>query len=556
MDLASPPSYRPTLYGSRHMVVSGHPLATMAATKVLEGGGNAIDAGVAAGFALNVVQCDMANLGGIAPILLFQAQTRKVTTFAGVGRWPRAATLERVRADGNGRIPVSPKRWVVPAAVDAWLGALAGYGTWTATDVLQPAIELAERGFPANYFIRHNLVHSAPEMASWTRTQEVFYPDGRPPEIGERIVQPHLAATLRMLADAERSRGGSRVEGIASAREAFYRGEIAERIGAFAREVGAYLTVEDLHAHTTAEDTPVSTTYRGSTVYSCRPWSQGPAVLQMLNVLEGYDLGSMASEDAAHVQIEAAKMALLDRNAYYGDPDFVDVPLGWLVSKEHGAELRERIDGTSAREPALTGAARGTGSPDTTYVCVVDAAGNAFSAVPSDSTILVTPMVPGLGFGISDRGLQASLDPANPNYIQAGKRPRITPNPGLVVGDGFVMPYGSPGGDVQTQAMQQFLVNALDRGMELQAAVEAPRWTSYSVPLTEDPHPAQPGLVRLEGRCSPEMARALETRGHRIEWWPDLSALAGGVCAIKHDVRSGVLAGAADPRRMAYGIGW
>jgi gamma-glutamyltranspeptidase / glutathione hydrolase len=554
MDLATPRSYRPTVYGNSHMVVSGHHLATMAGIRMLEAGGNAVDAGVAAGFALNVVHCDMASLGGVAPIMIRMAQTGEVTTFAGVGRWPNAASREALSKAGGGQIPASHLRWVVPAAVDSWLAALQAYGTMTVADVLAPAIELADRGFPCHYFMLYNLSVSLGKVSQWPYTASLFLRDGRLPEVGDPIRQPDLADTLRSLADAERRIGGSRAAGIQAARDHFYRGEIAQRIGAFAQELGAFLTEEDLRRYAVQELPAVKTTYRGRSVFACGPWSQGPAVLQMLNLAEATDLAHADPVDCLHTMIESAKLALLDRNAYYGDPDFVPVPVDRLLSKEHAGELRSRIN----PERALIDVPgrRGPISPDTTYVCVVDREGNAFSATPSDSSMLVTPIVPGLGFGISDRGLQASLDPDDPNAVLPGKRPRLTPNPGMVVADDMVLPYGTPGGDIQTQAMFQFLVSLLDFGMELQQAAEAPRWGSYAVPVTESPHACSPGLVRMESRFAPAVVSALAARGHTVELWPDLSAQAGGICAIWHNPRTGLVAGAADPRRMAYAFGW
>jgi gamma-glutamyltranspeptidase / glutathione hydrolase len=553
MDLANPAAFRPTLLAARHMVCAGHPLAAMAGMRVLEAGGNAVDAGVAAGFALNVVQPDMANLGGVAPIVIHEPNGR-VTTIAGVGTWPQAATRAAVAAAGQGRIPAGPPRWVVPAAVDAWLTALARYGTWSAGDILSPATALADHGFPANDFLRHNLGIVRERRREAAHTRAVFLPNGAVPANGALVVQPHLADTLRRLADAERATTGTREQGIRAARDAFYRGEIAARIGAFSREIGAFITEADLHNYAVEECAPVSVQYRGRTLFCAGPWSQAPALAQMLRVLDGLDLAAMDAAERAHTLIETVRLCLRDRNAHYGDPDFVDVPLGHLLSDGHASDLRGRVRERAfdAPPPQVMAPA----SPDTTYVCVVDAEGRAFSASPSDSTILVSPMIPDLGFGISDRGLQASLDPADPNVIAPGKRPRLTPSPALLADAEGVMPFGTPGGEVQLQAMVQFLVNHIDLGMDLQPAIEAPRWASFDVPATEDPHPAQPKLVRLESRAPEALAAGLRARGHDVQPWPELAALAGAICAIRRDARSGVLRGGADPRRMSWAIGW
>jgi gamma-glutamyltranspeptidase/glutathione hydrolase len=543
------------------MAVSGHPLATMAAVRILEAGGNAIDAGVAGGVALNVVQCDMANLGGVAPVLIYTASTGAVTSIAGVGRWPRAASLDALRTAGDGRIPADFRRWVTPAAVDAWCTALCRHGTMPLADVLQPAIDLARRGFPANYFIRHNLRAAEPLLREWPESRRVFFPRGQMLDVGELIVQTALADSLSRLVDAERERGGTRINGIAAARDVFYKGEIARAIGAFAAEIGAFLRYEDLACSQVAVEPPVCVAYRGRRVYTGGAWSQAPALAQALQLVEGFDLARLGPPEAAHLMVEALHLAMADRNAYYGDPDVVDVPLDRLTSAAYAAARRAEIDPGCARHPAAPRrvdpkAGHHVVAHDTTYICVVDGEGNAFSATPSDSTMLVSPLVPGLGFGVSDRGLQASLDPSDPNAVAPGKRPRLTPSPALIVGDDVVMPFGTPGGDVQVQAMLQFVVHALDRGLELQAAVEAPRWASFEFPATEDPHEAWPGLLRVEGRMDPVVRDGLARRGHTVVPWPDFAPQAGAVCAIRRDRRGGVLAGAADPRRMSYGIGW
>ncbi|MFI5015117.1 MAG: gamma-glutamyltransferase family protein [Hyphomicrobiales bacterium] len=555
MSFAPAPSHRPTLHGSRHMVSAGHPLASMAGLQILEAGGSAVDAGVAAGFALNVVQPDMANLGGVAPIMIFQARTRTVSTIAGVGRWPRTATLARVREAGHGRIPASPARWIVPSAVASWLLALSRFGTMNLAEVLAPALRLAEEGFAANYWLIHNLREAGALFGPGTENGAIFCPQGRLPRPGEPVRQPALGQTLRILIDAEARHGGKRQDAIEAARDAFYRGEIAERIGRFAEEVGSFLRADDLHEFSVLEEPPLFVDYRGHRVHACGPWCQGPALLQMLAVIGKVDIAAEPRLEAEHLLIEAVKLALADRNSHYGDPGFNAVPMRRLLSDTHAAELMGRIDRRRSGNPGEPALQEGGISPDTTYACVVDGEGNAFSATPSDSTILSTPMVPGLGFGISDRGLQASLDPGDPNAVGPGRRPRLTPNPALVLGDGFVMPFGTPGAEVQTQVMLQFLVNALDRGMELQSAIEAPRWASYAIPATEDPHASEPHALKVEGRMDADLRRGLAAKGHDIRLWPDFAPLAGAVCAVRRETRSGLLSAGADPRRLSYAVG-
>ncbi|MCC2613815.1 gamma-glutamyltransferase [Neorhizobium sp. Rsf11] len=554
MSFANARTTRPLLLGSRHMVSAGHPLAAHAALIVLEAGGNAVDAGVAAGFALNVTQPDMANLGGVAPVLIHMSGRDLVTSIAGIGHWPALATLEAVKAAGNGRIPAAPQRWVVPGALDAWLKSLELYGTISAAEALAPAIDLARHGFPVYYFLRHNLIEAAPLWTGWSNAA-VYMADGRVPEEGEPLRQVALAETLERLAAAEKAAGGSRENGIRAARDCFYRGEIAEIAGRFSQEVGGFLRASDMAAYEAAEEPVLSVTYHGRCFYGCGPWSQGPAVLQMLKMAERYDIAVLPEAELHHLLIEIAERALHERNRYYGDPRINEIDTEWLLSDAHAAELTGGLDAyhRAADNDALP--RPGRRSPDTTYVCVVDRHGNAFSATPSDSTILVTPMIPGLGFGLSDRGLQASLDPANPNAVAPGKRPRLTPNPGLMMGPEGLMVYGTPGGEVQTQAMLQFLMHHLHRGADLQAAVETPRWASYGVPATEDPHSARPGLVYVEEPLINKVGPRLKDLGHDPKPWPRLAALSGGICAIRRDAGTGVLSGAGDPRRMSYAMG-
>jgi gamma-glutamyltranspeptidase/glutathione hydrolase len=554
MSFANASTTRPLLHGSRYMVSAGHPLAAHAALMVLEAGGNAVDAGVAAGFALNVVQPDMANLGGVAPIVIHRADLGVITSIAGIGHWPVLATLEAVKSAGNGRIPAGPPRWVVPGAPDAWLKSLELYGTWSVEDVLAPAIDLARTGFPVDYFLGHNIRRDAPRWTGWANA-DIYTESGRPFEQGELLRQTALADTLERLVVAARAAACSRENGVRAARDCFYRGEIAEIAGRFSQEVGGFLRASDMAGYEAAEEPVLSVDVGPRRFYACGPWSQGPALLQMLRMAQRYDLAALPEAEYHHVLIAIAERALSDRNRYYGDPRFVDVDTEHLLSEAHAADRTAGLGPDSAAPDDGTIPREGSRSPDTTYVCVVDGQGNAFSATPSDSTISIAPMVPGLGFGLSDRGLQASLDPADPNCVAPGKRPRLTPNPGLMIGPDGLMVYGTPGGEVQSQAMLQFLMAHLHRGSDLQAAVEAPRWASYSVPATEDPHPAQPGVVFVEQPLNDRIAPRLRELGHDPRPWPNNAALAGGLCAISRSAATGVLSGAADPRRLSYAMG-
>jgi gamma-glutamyltranspeptidase/glutathione hydrolase len=570
---------RPVIMGTQHMVSGGHYLAAAAGLRILEAGGNAIDAGVATGLCINVTQADLTNLGGVAPLMVYRADSGTLETISGLGWWPQAASIEFFQRQQGGRIRRGIHRCVLPAAVDAWCMALERHGTMTLAEVAAPAIELAENGFPMHDVMRETFSEpgALEAMRQWPSTRSVFLPDGDPQALGTRVVQKELANTLRLLVEAERQ-APSREAGIWAARERFYRGDIAEHMVNFVRQQGGWLTLEDLAAFHVTVEAPCHTTYRGYDVYACGPWCQGPMVLETLNILEGYDLASRErfSPEVYHLILEALKAAFADRDRYYGDPRFVDVPLDGLLARAYAAEWRSRIDpnraspgmpepGDAWRFSAYKGRQPsrwkyptphdGPVEPDTSYVAVVDRRGNAFSATPSDG-VTSAPLVPGLGFSISSRGMQSWLDPDHPSCLAPGKRPRLTPSPGMVLKDGrLVMPYGTPGNDMQPQAMVQFLVNVLDYGMNPQQAVEAPRCATFSFPRSSDPHPYTPGLAHLEARLEPEVADTLRRMGHQLRPWPAWSRAAGSVGAVQVDHENGVLHGAADLRRVAYAMG-
>ena len=573
-----PRSTRPVIMGTQYMVSAGHYLAAAAGVRILEAGGNAIDAGVATGMCINVVQADLTNLGGVAPIVLYKADTGKVETISGLGWWPKAASAEFFHREQGGRIRRGIYRCVIPSAVDAWLTALERHGKLTLAEVAAPAIELAEEGFPLHDVMTDVIGSPGAKsaMLSWPTTREIFFRNGEIPPLGTRIVQKDLARTLRRLVEAERG-ALTREAGIRAARDRFYKGDIAEEIAAFAKEQGGWITKEDLAEFSVGVEEPVKTTYRGYEIYSCGPWCQGPVVPQTMNILEGYDLASMDrfSPEVYHLIIESLKASYADRDKYYGDQRFVTVPIDGMLSKAYAAEWRDRIDRRVAApgmpEPGnpwrysqhdevpsswkMPIPTEGPVEPDTSYLCVVDRDGNAFSATPSDGATN-TPLVSGLGLIMSSRGMQSWLDPDHPAYLMPGKRPRLTPSPGMVLKDGkLAMPYGTPGNDMQPQAMVQFLVNVIDYGMNPQQAVDAPRCATFSFPRSSDPHPYTPGLAHIESRVDPSVPEALLRMGHDLRVWPEWTKTAGSLGAIVVDHENGVLHGAADPRRVAYAMG-
>ena len=575
-------SYRPPIMGTTHMVSAGQYLATAAGYRTLEEGGNAIDAGVAAGIAINVTLPNATNFGGVAPIIIYHAASDSVVTISGLGRWPRAASIEYFNEHAGGEIPVGILRSVVPAAADAWLTALERYGTMTFEQVVTPAMELAESGYPISAYIQSGLV--TPEEANeatspaWPTTREILFPNDRPLEVGELLVQKDLARTFRRLIDVELANGSKgREAAIRAARDFFYKGEIAEEMARFSEEQGGLLTLEDLNEFSVKIEEPEVGSFRDYSVYTCGPWCQGPVVAQVLQMLEDDDLAGMGhnSPDYIHLVSQALNLAYSDRHHYYGDPDFVDVPMKELLSKEYTTARRSAIDMERAfpempppGEPWSYGNGSQTGGEarseapmlgeqqqDTSYACVVDRWGNAFSATPSDS-LFGSPVVTGLGFPMSSRGSQNWLDHEHASSLQPWKRPRLTPNPAIAFKDGkLFMPFGTPGGDSQCTAMVQMFLNIVEFGMNPQEAVEQPRFVPWNFPNSFWPHTYQPGRLNVEGRIDEETTQELSRRGHEVEVLDDFAPAMGSLSAIVVDPETGVLKGGADARRDAYALG-
>jgi len=561
-------SYRPTLYGTRHAVSAGHYLATMAGFSILEGGGNAIDAGCAAGIALGVLQPDLVNFAGVAPIVIRMADGT-VETIAGLGHWPRALPPDLFMREHGGRIPAGVLRTVVPAAPDAWITALERHGTMGFADVAASAIRFAEEGFAMNPLLAMSIGSKLADYQRWPQNAAVFLPGGKTPAIGDKFVQTDLGRTIRYMADQERAATGrGRAAGLAAARDAFYRSDIAREIVRFQQAEGGYLSMDDLGGFRSRLEPAVRRVWRGHEVIVCGPWCQGPALLEALLLVEHLGLDGLLhnSPDYLHLIIECLKLALADREYHFGDPQFVDVPLDHLLAPETIARraagvrrdracpgMPERLEPSGGSHACLASAAAlPQMDADTSYACAVDRWGNAFSATPSDGSA-TSPIVPGLGIIPSCRGMQSRPDPAHPSGVAPGKRPRLTPNPAMVVtAAGGVMPFGTPGGDVQIQAMLQVLLNTLHFGMELQDAIEAPRVASYSFPSSFAPFEYFPGRLAVEQRIGGETRAELARRGHKVEAWPEWTWLAGSVEAIMTNPATGMMAAGADPRRPAY----
>ena len=565
------PIHRPTstvqTIGTRWAVAAGHTLAAEAGARILSAGGNAIDAGVAAGFTLGVVHPDMVSVAGVAPILVHLAQTGQTWQVSGVGPYPRASSREYFMTRHGGQIPPGLPRTVVPAAPDAWCTALERWGTLSFADVIAPALEHAERGFPVSAFSAYQMGANADKYRRWPTSTALYLRDGRAYRMGEVLVQRELADTLHRMISAEKKSGGSRAAGVRAARDEFYRGETARRIVEFHRANDGPLARADLADFSVEVAPALRTRFNGYEVAACGFWCQGPSLLQMLNMLDGVDLAALGHNSPAYLHrlVETIKLAFSDRDAYYGDPDFVQVPADRLLSKEFAllrrAMVRERAwremppagDAGMRREALPVAGGSSDDALDTSYVAVVDEAGNGVSATPSDPNV-DSPVVAGVGCVVSPRGSQGWLDPEHPSVVAPGKRPRLTPAPALALHEGkLLMPFGTPGGDVQQQAMLQVFLNVTVFGMPLQEAIEAPRLASRSFPDSFWPHAYSPGKVEAERRIPKESRDGLTTLGHEVSEWPDWEWRAGAVCAVKVGPE-GTRWGGADPRRGALSI--
>jgi len=471
----------------------------------------------------------------------------------------------------------------VPAAADAWITALERFGTMSFGDVAAAAIRFARDGF-AMYALMSELIKAqADALREWQASAAIYLPGGRPPEPGELFVQSDLAQTLQYMADEETaSRRHGREAGLKAARRAFYGGDIAAKIARFHKENGGMLTADDLAGFAVAVEPPARTVFAGTDVYSVGAWGQGPAMLAALNILEGFDLRGFGHNSTAYVHhvTEAIKLASADREAYFGDPLFVEVPLARLLAKDYTAERRGLVRPDRAwPEMPPPGQVAGRGLPppsaglaalrdvepakaqgDTWTVCVIDRHGNVFAATPSEGNYNAQ-VIPGLGFVPSRRGKGAWTDPAHPAALGPGRRPRMTNGPAIAIRPGRdLFPFGTPGSDNQMQAMLQVFLNAFVFDMAPQSAVEAPRFATHSFPGTFFPHAYAPGSLYLERRIPEETGAALAAMGHAVEWWgawgpPADHSDVATVCCIRADLGRGTLTGGADLRRPAYAVG-
>ena len=575
---------RPVVAGTEGVVSAGHPLVSMAGMRMLLAGGNAFDAAVAAGFAAAVVEPTASyTLCGECVALVHDARRGDTRAVSGQGVAPGLATIALFRERGLDRIPTGPGpeahlAFTVPGAVDAYLTVLEAYGTRTVGEVLTPAVQYAERGFPM-YEYMHRLL-GVPE----TRSQfdlyppggtAVFYPGGRAPEVGELFVQPALAGTLRRLVEADARGRGHRAAGIAAARDRFYRGDIAAMIGAFSERVGGLLRASDLAGYRARIEAPLRLEFAGREIVGQSVWTQGPVLMQALAMLARLDLRAMGhnSPRYIHAVVEALKLAFADRERYYGDPDHAPVPIAELLSPAYARERASliRMDraapalpsaghpGRAGAAPAGAGARAGADAgapiPDgTTHIAAVDRDGNMIALTPSGGVFRKSAFAPELGCTLSTRSEMFVLEDGHPNALGPGKRPRTTLVSYLISEEGVpTTTIGCPGGDDQAQADLQLVLNVLLFGMNPQQAVEAPRFSTQTLVNSFYPRVYRPGQLNVEAGIAESTRSELRALGHTVS---EIGACGIGAVVTRRDPETGVLSAGADPRRPTYALAW
>ena len=608
-------TFHPVVRGRRGVVAGGHPLSVEAGLRILQHGGNAVDAGVATILAASVIEFSHFSFGGEVPILIKLrssnstarkgSQTNGVVVIEGMGQAPLKATREFFanRATGkdqgtapdsaraqrtvematmagakSGLIPsTGPLAATVPAVLDACVTSLDQFGTKSLAEVMQPAIELAD-GFPIDELRVQYIKTRAPIFSQWPDAKRIFLPNGAVPKVGDIFVQADLARTLRAIVAAEkRGASKSRHAGLLMARDYFYQGPVARRIGDYMQHNGGLIAAEDFARFHARVGTPVKADYHGYEIYKAGFWTQGPALVETLNLLDGYDLKAMGhnSADYIHTLTESLKLALADRDRYYGDPDFTKIPAE-LLSKDYAALRRPLIEkdrASLAQQPGdpqnmkaiLANVSESVGrvstvpvlerANDTTCVNVIDKDGNLFSATPSGAWL--PAVVAGDTGVLMGQRLQSALtDPKSPNVVAPGKRPRITLTPTLVLRGGEpYMVLSTPGGDNQDQALLQVLLNIIEFGMNPQEAVEAARFDTQHYVSSFDDHEFLPGSLNVESRVDEKTIAELKARGHKVSVqsaWGTLSS----PTVIIYDTQSGVSSAGADPRRGRYAVAW
>jgi gamma-glutamyltranspeptidase/glutathione hydrolase len=576
---------RPVVAGTQGVVSAGQPLVSMAGMRMLLSGGNAFDAVVAAGFAAAVVEPTASyTLCGECVALIHDARRGETVAVSGQGTAPALATPAFYRGRGLDRIPTGPGgdahlSFTVPGAVDAYLTVLETFGTKSLSEALAPAVSYAEHGFPMYEYMRRMLAISE------SRSQfdlyppggtDVFYPGGSPPNVGELLVQPALAGTLRRLVEADSIAHGHRLAGIRAARDRFYRGDVAASIGAFSERLGGLLRASDLAGYRARLESPLRMTFAGREILGQSAWTQGPVLMQALAMLERFDLRRMGHNSAQYIHVvsEALKLAFSDRERYYGDTAEAAATVAELIApayaRERAALIRTdraapeapapgdvRKRGGASR-PAVSVRSAGTGAEvpadGTTHVAAIDRDGNMICLTPSGGVFRKSAFSPELGCTLSTRSEMFVLEEGHPNGLAPGKRPRTTLISYLICENGVpTMTIGCPGGDDQAQADLQLVLNVLVFEMNPQQAVEAPRFSTQTLVNSFYPRMDKPSQLNVEPGI-PESVRAeLQTLGHTLS---DVGACGIGAVVTHRDPATGVLSAGADPRRPTYALAW
>jgi len=587
----NPFTTRPEIEGTFGVVASTHWIATAVGMATLEKGGNAFDSAVATAFTLQVVEPHLNGPGGDVPVIVYDVRRDKPEVICGQGPAPAGATIAHYRREGLDLVPgTGLLAACVPGTFETWMLLLRDYGTLSLREVLSPAIGYAQNGYPLVERASATIAMVAELFRKdWPTSAAVYLPDGAVPPTGTLFTNKTLAATyIRILKEAE-SAGGDRVAQIERARKSWSQGFVAEAIDRFCRTQEimdtsgtrhrGVLVADDMARWAPRIEAPLTYDYRRYTVCKTGPWGQGPVMLQQLALLKGFDLDGLdpLEPDFIHLQVECAKLAYADREAFYGDPDFIEVPTATLLSDAYNAERRKLIHHTASLElrpgsiegygavvklfrenaPSATAGAAGAGEPtvgriggtrgDTVHFDIVDEAGNMVSATPSGGWLQSSPVIPELGFCLGTRAQMFWLEEGHPAALAPGKRPRTTLTPTLALRDGA--PYlacGTPGGDQQDQWITQLFLRHVHADVNLQEAIDAPAWHSEHFPSSFWPRTARPGVLVLEGRVPRETVAELKRRGHIVEVGPDWSE--GRLTAASRDGRR--RRAAANPRGM------
>jgi len=534
------PAFRPSIMGTNGVVTSGHHLASQAGIQIMMAGGNAIDAAIATAAALGVVEPQSSGVGGDGFMLIYSAEKGKVSAVNATGAAPTGATREfYLQRDGipmKGILSVS-----IPGLVDGLLVAHEHFGTLPLHQVFAPAIALCENGFPLSHQLAGSLKGQTKRFASDPFTRSVFTNDGQPLNPGDIVYQKNLGKTLSTIA--------------ADGRDAYYEGEIAKAIVAFSQSREGLLTEDDLKNHHAQIVDPISVTYKGHTVYEMPPNSSGHILLQELNIVENFDLPSLGcnTPESVHLMVEAKKLAFADREKYMADPDWVNVPITGLLSKNYAQERASLIDLERAATAVTAGIPEAI--EDTTCFCVADGKGNAVCQLQSIQSGWGSSLIAGdTGILLNNRMTYWHLEEDHPNCLMPGKRVRHTMNPVIVTkNDKPVLICGTPGADTQVQTNLQLVTHILEFGMTPQEAVEAPRWRSLQNPMESTvPHTCE-DVLQLEGRFPEKTRETLSTKGHDLRILSDWGG-SGSAQAIQLSPDTGTLTGGSDPRRDGYAV--